>query len=90
MVPVCLVLVVVAIVLSIIVGFLTGAHGLMATGIVFGLVLIGLTLLGALVLWIIIEVFGVGEWSWMNAFYVGLLMTIVSGGLTRNWGNNDG
>ena len=78
MVPVCLVVVVAAIVLSIVVGFLMEAYSFMAIGIAFGVVLIGLTLLGALALWIIIEVFGVGEWSWMNAFYVGLLMTIVS------------
>ena len=88
MVPVCLVLVVVAIVLSIIVGAIMDAPGLMAMATVFGLVLVGLTLLGAVALWIVIEVFGVGEWSWMNAFYIGLLLTMISGGLTMNWGNN--
>jgi hypothetical protein len=81
-------LVVVAIVLSIIVGVLMEAHGLVATAVIFGLVLVGLTLLGAIALWIVIEVFGVGEWSWMNAFYIGLLLTMISGGLTMNWGNN--
>lgn len=88
MVPICLILVVVAIVLSIVVGVLMEAHGLVATAVIFGLVLVGLTLLGAVALWIVIEVFGVGEWSWMNAFYIGLLLTIISGGLTMNWGNN--
>jgi hypothetical protein len=88
MVPFCLVLVVVAIVLSIIVGVLMEAYGLVATAVIFGLVLVGLTLLGAVALWIVIEVFGVGTWSWMNAFYIGLLLTMISGGLTLNWGNN--
>lgn len=88
MVPICLVLVVVAIVLSIVVGVIMEAHGLVATAVIFGLVLVGLTLLGAVALWIVIEVFGVGEWSWMNAFYIGLLLTMISGGLTMNWGNN--
>ena len=78
MVPICLVLVVVAIVLSLIVGYLMDAPGLMAHATVFGLVLVGWTLLSAFALWIIIEIFVVGTWSWMNAFYIGLFLAIVT------------
>lgn len=47
---------------------------------IFVVALIVMTLFGALFLWVCVEIFGVGKFSWWYAFVIGFLLAFLTGG----------
>jgi hypothetical protein len=77
----CLTIIIILIVLGVIVTLLGSGSGLAIYLLILGIgaaILGWIALIGAIVLYVMVNAFGIWEWSWWNALILGLCITIIA------------